>query len=211
MNSRPLLALPVAAAVVAAGCGTGGSASSSPPPPTVSGGGAPAPSSPSTGAGALTAEAQAVAAGDIPDNQVFLTYRAPSGYSLKYPEGWARRGGGGTVTFSDKNNVVRVVVARGAAFDTASVRRDLVRLAAGTPSFHASSVRAVALPSGAAFESTYTTTSPPNPVTGKRVTLNVDRYYLSHGGRRAVVDLGGPQGVDNVDAYRLLIESFRWR
>ena len=27
----------------------------------------------------------------------------------------------------------------------------------------------------------------------------------------AVVDLGTPQGVDNVDAYRLMIESFRWR
>ena len=48
-------------------------------------------------------------------------------------------------------------------------------------------------------------------MTGKRVTLVVDRYYLWHGGRRAVVDLGTPQGVDNVDAYRLMIESFRWR
>jgi hypothetical protein len=25
-----------------------------------------------------------------------------------------------------------------------------------------------------------------------------------------VVDLGTPEGVDNVDAYRLMIESFRW-
>jgi hypothetical protein len=48
-------------------------------------------------------------------------------------------------------------------------------------------------------------------VTGKRVRLTVDRYYLWHGGRRAVVDLGTPVGVDNVDAYRSMIESFRWR
>ena len=48
-------------------------------------------------------------------------------------------------------------------------------------------------------------------MTGKRVKLVVDRYYLWHGGRRAVVDLGTPEGVDNVDAYRLMIESFRWR
>ena len=50
-----------------------------------------------------------------------------------------------------------------------------------------------------------------NPVTGKRVTLVVDRYYLAAHGRRAVLDEGTPQGVDNVDAYRLIAQSFRWR
>ena len=39
----------------------------------------------------------------------------------------------------------------------------------------------------------------------------MDRYYLAHGTKRAVVDLGTPVGVDNVDAYRLMINSFRWR
>jgi hypothetical protein len=58
---------------------------------------------------------------------------------------------------------------------------------------------------------TYTTESAPNPVTGKRVTLLVDRYYLARNGKEAIVDLGTPKGVDNVDAYRLMIESFRWR
>ena len=53
--------------------------------------------------------------------------------------------------------------------------------------------------------------SAPNAVTGKRVTLVVDRYYLSNGTKEAIVDLGTPRGVDNVDAYRLMIESFRWR
>ena len=61
----------------------------------------------------------------------------------------------------------------------------------------------------AAVAATYTTTSAPNPVTGKKVTLTVDRYELGHGGRRAIVDLGTPVGVDNVDAYRLMIESLR--
>ena len=57
--------------------------------------------------GALTAEAQETAAGDIPDNQVFLTFRNVSGgYSMKFPEGWAQRGGGAPVTFQDKNNLV---------------------------------------------------------------------------------------------------------
>ena len=43
------------------------------------------------------------------------------------------------------------------------------------------------------------------------MTLAVDRYYLWSSGRTAVVDLGTPVGVDNVDAYRLMIDSFRWR
>jgi hypothetical protein len=48
-------------------------------------------------------------------------------------------------------------------------------------------------------------------VTGRRVKLVVDRYELGRAGRVAIVDLGTPVGVDNVDAYRMMIESFRWR
>jgi hypothetical protein len=62
-----------------------------------------------------------------------------------------------------------------------------------------------------ALKVVYSTEGSPSPVTGKRATLAVDRYYLAHRGREAIVDLGTPQGVDNVDAYRLMIESFRWR
>ena len=61
------------------------------------------------------------------------------------------------------------------------------------------------------FKAVYATESAPNTVTGKRVTLVVDRYYLARAGKLAIVDLGTPEGVDNVDAYRLMIESFRWR
>ena len=64
---------------------------------------------------------------------------------------------------------------------------------------------------GTAIKSTYTTASAPNPVTGKRVVLIVDRYVLASGGRRAIVDLGTAHGVDNIDAYRMMINSFRWQ
>ena len=65
-------------------------------------------------AGALSAEAQSAATGDIPDNQVFLTFTNPAaGYSMSYPEGWTRKGAARNVTFSDKNNIVHVVVANG--------------------------------------------------------------------------------------------------
>jgi hypothetical protein len=157
----------------------------------------------------LQAEANAAAAGDIPDNQIFLAFRSShTGYSIKYPEGWAQQGAGRTVVFRDKNNLVRIVVTPGKAASAASVRRDLVHLGGAKVQV---APQPIALPAGRAVKVVYSTVSAPNAVTGKRVTLVVDRYYLSHAGRTAVIDLGTPQGVDNVDAYRLMIESFRWR
>ena len=160
--------------------------------------------------GALQAEGNSAATGDIPDNQVFLVFRSAAGrWSMKYPEGWAQKGSGRQVAFRDKNNIVRVVVVTGSAPTPVAVRRDLARLGGvhvqGAP-------QQLTLPSGPALKVVYTTESAPNTVTGKRVTLAVDRYYLGpRSGKLAIVDLGTPQGVDNVDAYWLMIQSFRWR
>jgi hypothetical protein len=214
---RLLIVLAVAATGIA-GCGGSGNsgASSKPPgygaaPPTTA-------TQPTTTAAqskttaqspdALQAEATSEAAGDIPDNQVFLTFRNGSaGYSMKYPEGWAQQGRGKQVTFRDKNNIVRIVVQSAPAPTTASVRRDL----AATKSVHIESGPDTVTISGApTVKVVYSTESAPNSVTGKRVTLVVDRYYLSHAGQVAILDLGTPRGVDNVDAYRLMSESFRW-
>jgi hypothetical protein len=161
------------------------------------------------GPGPLQGEAGSAATGDIPDNQVFLVFHnARTGYSMKYPEGWAQKGSAATVVFQDKNNIVRIVIASAGRPSTAKVGHELARLS------RISLVRAprpIALPGGRALVAVYRTESAPNAVTGKRVTLVVDRYYLWRGGRLAVVDLGTPRGVDNVDAYRLMIDSFRWR
>ena len=40
--------------------------------------------------------------GDIPDNQVFIDYVSPLGFSLKVPEGWARRDTPDGASFADK-------------------------------------------------------------------------------------------------------------
>ena len=130
-----------------------------------------------------------------------------AGYSLKYPEGWAQQGSGDRVTFRDKNNIVRIVVGAGAAPSHASVQADVAHL--GNAQIQAGAQQ-MTISGKPAFKVVYSTESAPNAVTGKRVELVVDRYYLWKGGRRAVVDLGTPEGVDNVDAYRLMIESFRW-
>jgi hypothetical protein len=213
---RPLLFISASAclalAAVLSGCGakkTAAPASPAPATTTAPATSSQATSSSSTSASALQAEANSAATGDIPDNQVFLVFRdAAAGYSMKYPEGWAQSGSGLRLTFRDKNNIVRVVVVKGAHPTAATIRGELAAL----KSAHVQSGPQRLTISGApAYKIVYTTKSAPNPVTGKRVTLVVDRYYLSHAGKEAIVDLGTPVGVDNVDAYRLMIESLRWR
>lgn len=156
-------------------------------------------------------DAQSAATGDIPDNQVFLTFRNRTArYSILYPEGWARRGGGNRTTFQDKNNVIRIFVRHGDRPTVASARADVEKLKASTPSLTVDSAQNVTLPGQQAVKVSYSSESPPNPVTGRRVKLVIDRYVYFKDGRVAEVDLGTAVGVDNVDAYRMISRSFRW-
>ena len=201
MSSNPkvrvVLSLALVLSALASGCGGSSSKSSS----TSSG------SSPS----ALAADAKSAATGDIPDNQNFLVYRDKGvGFSIKYPEGWAQKKSAAGISFQDKNNLVRVDVHKGAAPTAASVTADLKKLKASSPTLKPGTPKPLTLKAGPAIKVTYTTTSAPNSVTGKRVVLMVDRYELAKKGRVAVIDLGTPTGVDNVDAYRLMSESFTW-
>jgi hypothetical protein len=201
LRLQPGIALVALTALLAAGCGS--SKKSSATAAASASGSAP---------GALSAEAKSAATGDIPDNQVFLVFRnSAGGYSIKYPEGWTQQGSAGDVTFKDKNNLVHIAVGKGAAPSAATVSSHLKALKASNPTLRFQAPQPINLGSAQAVKAVYTTRSAPNPVTGKRVTLMVDRYELGSNGRRAVVDLGTPRGVDNVDAYRLMIQSFRWR
>jgi hypothetical protein len=209
MKRLALLPLGLALASAAPGCGSGHKASPAPTTTAAASTTAAATTTTTQGPGALQAEATSAAAGDIPDNQVFLVFRnGAAGYSIKYPEGWAQQGSGKTVVFRDKNNIVRIVAAQGSRPTVAEVRAQVRALPGvklqGSPS-------ASTLGGAPGLKVAYSTQSAPNPVTGKRVKLVVDRYYVWKNGKLAVVDLGTPEGVDNVDAYRLMIESFRWR
>ncbi|MEA2197542.1 MAG: hypothetical protein QOJ25_1593 [Solirubrobacteraceae bacterium] len=209
---RPAIVTALATGVLAAltaGCG----ASPSPSPTT-----SPSPGATSSAtkthaaAGALSADATSAATGDIPDNQQFLTYHNPTEhYSILYPEGWALKGSARDVSFTDKNNVVHIIIAAAPAPTTATLAGELSKLKRSDPTLAFSPPATIAVKSGTAVKATYTTRSGPNPVTGKSVLLVVDRYELSRGGRRATVDLGTPKGVDNVDAYRKMINSFSWQ
>jgi hypothetical protein len=199
------------ALVAAAGCGSssgsaGAGGSGGPAAGTATG----SPNS-ETSQAALAADAKSAATGDIPDTQNFLTLNARQlRVSMLYPEGWTVNETGRGVTISEKNNLVRIAIGTGAAPSVASVRSQLAALANATPGLRAGVPAAITLKSGPAVKVTYTTQSAPNPVTGKQVTLTVDRYVTGNAGRVATVDLGTPVGVDNVDAYRKMIESFRW-
>jgi hypothetical protein len=156
-------------------------------------------------------EAESAATGDIPDNQVFLTFNDhPASYAIRYPEGWARRGAAGDVTFQEKGNVIHVVVARGVTPTPSSATAGLERLKRGDPTIKVGKPEHLTIAGAPVIEVTYTRLSTPDPVTGKRLPLTIDRYLYAHGGKVATLDLGTPVGVDNVDAYRLISRSFRW-
>jgi hypothetical protein len=205
----PPLAVCGLALLAVQGCG-----SSSSPSTSASGAGATTSGASATAEApnALSAEAKSAATGDIPDNQIFLTYTSSSPrYAMLYPEGWALKGSGASTTISDKNNIVRVVIASGAAPTTAGVSAELSALKRSNSSLQFTAPSVIQLRLGPAVKASYTTVSAPNPVTGKSVLLMVDRYELSKGGLRATIDLGTPSGVDNVDAYRKMINSFVWK
>jgi hypothetical protein len=195
-----LIAVPLAIAAGVAGCGSSSKSTSS--------ASAGAGSSQSTKA----ADAASAATGDIPDTQNFLTFKdAKDGFSIRYPEGWAQTKSTGGVTFKDKNNIVSVDVHPGAAPTVASVAADLKKLKASDPNVTAATPKPFSVKGKATIKVTYTTKSKPNQVTGKVESLVVDRYELGKNGKVAIVDLGTAKGVDNVDAYRMMIESFTWR
>src|ERR1700736_6465232 len=65
----------------------------------------------------------APAGGDIPDNQVYLTYTGAP-FTVKYPEGWVQTAISDGVTFRDKDNTITVRISQASAPTIASVRAD---------------------------------------------------------------------------------------
>src|SRR5712692_1752959 len=114
------IALALAMALALGAC-TGGSSkpAASSGPSTTAGSTQTSQAPTSAPAGANPNAPEVNAAGDIPDNQVYVAYRPPSGgFSVKVPEGWARTEAGGAVTFTDKLNSVRMETVAAASAPT---------------------------------------------------------------------------------------------
>src|SRR5262245_61216445 len=133
--------------------------------------------------------------GDIPDNQAFVTYTPPGArFSVKVPEGWSQTAHGRDVRFTDKLNTIEL------SWD-----------AAASPAPAGAEVSTVARKAGHAKRTTYLARGRPDPVTGKTRTDAVERYEFAHAGRTVIVTLSGPKGADNVDPWRIVTDSLRWR
>ena len=214
------------AGILLAGCGSAATTSSIPTAQVVPSAAAGSPGITSASPSETTAPSQATAtaapsqapdtgggttSGDIPDNAVFLTYRnAAHGFSIQYVEGWQVTSGPDGVVVGDKDSSETVSVV--------ALPSDIGAYISGTdlPSLQSQT--------GYKFVKQDTITigtrhydhvvvhlpAPPDPVTGKSVPSTVDRYYVPGATGLAIVSLSTPDGVDNVDAFRQMIQSFAW-
>ncbi|MGH7079015.1 MAG: hypothetical protein ACREFU_13060 [Acetobacteraceae bacterium] len=150
--------------------------------------------------------------GDIPDTQVFITYHSPLGFSIKTPEGWARRSTAAGVGFRSQYDAMAISVGSAAAPPTAASARDnqAAALMKSPAAVLISKVEAVGTPAGPAVRIVYASNSAPNPVTGKAIRLEDEQYLFWDNGRLATLTLSAPYGADNVDQWRLISRSFRW-
>ncbi len=206
---RRLLILPaiglLAAACANAGAPTPGATSVASAAP-----GAPAPAASPTGSQAPEPSG-GTTVGDIPDNAVLLTFHGTSpAFSIQYVEGWqvAPQPGGVVIRDKDSSETVAFVAHQAdVAAYVASTDLPALQAQAGFGLIRQDTVKA----GGASYiHVAFHVTSRPDAVTGKQVPLTVDRYYVPGSSDLAIVSLATPDGVDNVDAFRQLIASFRW-
>ncbi len=150
--------------------------------------------------------------GDIPDNLAFIAYTNTTGkYQFTHPEGWAEKTTGGTVTFTDKLNGVHVTpgpASSAPTVDTAK-QQDVALLTHSQAAFELREVTAVSLPAGKGVRIVYRRNSAPDEVTGRQYRDEVERYDLVSAGHEVIMELFGPVGADNIDAYRTMSSSLR--
>ena len=152
--------------------------------------------------------------GDIPDNLAFVSYgNTTGGYAFTHPEGWARTGSGTQVHFTDKLNGVSVDSLKAAQAPTVADARstEIPRLQRSVPAFELRKVSAVTLPAGRGVLIVFRRNSEPDQVTGKVFRDEVEEYDVYSAGRLVRMDLFGPVGADNVDAYRTMSQSLTIR
>lgn len=151
--------------------------------------------------------------GDIPDSQVFVEYKSTLGFAMKVPEGWARVDRADGARFSDKYNIIDVVVSKADQAPSAAVAktREAAELEKGGHAVKIKAVKDVKLKSGPAVLISYASNSDPNAVTNKQIRLEHDRYLMFRNGTLVTLDLSAPLGADNVDQWRLMSNSFQWQ
>ena len=191
--------------------GSGVATTASPPGTSVQTGGSTAVATTAQGVDPSTPEVNP--SGDIPDNQVFIDYLAPTGsFAVKVPEGWSRTASGVSVTFTDKLNSITMTSLSTASPPTvdSAKSQDVPAIQAASTHFEAGAVTQVTRKAGAAVLITYRADAAPDPVTGKVLHDELERYAFWRNGTEVVLTLAGPQGADNVDPWKIVTDGFRW-
>jgi hypothetical protein len=184
----------------------------------LTGGGALATSCGGAGSGNATSAAGGSAdvspAGDIPDTQAFVTFSSSDGtFSMKVPEGWSRTQTGLTTEFTDKLNSARVEATNEPVAPTvaSATAVEVPAIAAASRGFKLGDVSTVKRTGGDAVLITYQVDGSADPVTGKSVRLDVERYEFAKDGRQVTITLSAPVGSDNVDPWKTITDSFGWQ
>ena len=211
LRSLGLVALPL---VLVAACG--GASHPAPPPATRSLASSPPSATAASPANGPSAQKPVPAEnnppGDIPDNVDYVPYTNAAGrYAFTHPEGWSETTRGSAVTFTDKLNGVQGRLGKDTAAPTVDLakRRDVPALTSNQSAFELRSVTSVTVPGGSGVLIVYRRNSAPDRVTGRQYRDEVQRYELVHAGREVVLELFGPVGADNVDAYHRMIQSLK--
>jgi hypothetical protein len=162
----------------------------------------------------VTGASDVSSAGDIPDTQAFITVSSPDGtYSMKVPEGWSQTQAESATAFTDKLNSVRVEMTSAPAAPTvaSATASEVPAIQAASRGFTLGNVSTVRRTAGQAVLIAYQADSPADPVTGKSVRLDVERYEFAKNGRQVTITLSAPAGSDNVDPWKTITDSFGWQ
>jgi hypothetical protein len=152
--------------------------------------------------------------GDIPDNTVYVDYRVPkSNAHIKVPEGWARSTTAGVTRFRSSFNSISIQVVKQPNPPTVASAKQVTipMLRRSMSNFASAKVSVTRRSGGHAVLITYLVDSTRDPVTGKVVRDAVERFMYWHHGQQATLTLTGPRSADNVDPWRIVSNSLRWR
>lgn len=149
--------------------------------------------------------------GDIPDNQAFVEHTAPAGFALQAPEGWAQTDTATGLMFNDKLNSITATSTSGASAPTeASARAAADALGAAGTGYSPGATSTVSRTAGQVVLDSFSLDSPPDPVTGRTTSSDVELYQFFRSGLRVTLVLTSPHGADNVDPWKTVTDSVRF-
>ena len=141
--------------------------------------------------------------GDIPDSQAFVRFSLPGKYSVLYPEGWSQSGTSADTIFASSYNGEQLLSQ--APADPAFVIHRMF------PGVRNIVVHRQTQPNGLVATATFTSKSLPDAITGRSAPLENAAFFFVKGHRETILNLWAPAGSDNVDQWKKISASFRWK